>query len=174
MQLVRSATKRVKSPPACWGADWVTIQTGSEGKQVNQVLIEVGCNIARELYLGIVLDRAASKPVIMCSQEGGVEIEKWPTKPQKKSSKNILIRRRFGKLPSSQVVSELGITGKSVQVADQFMRSLCRMFVEMDCSLVEVNPLVVTGEGALIALDAKVTFDDNAAFRHREWLTCET
>ncbi|HMP79576.1 MAG TPA: ADP-forming succinate--CoA ligase subunit beta [Pirellulaceae bacterium] len=171
VQLVRSADEAREVSARMLGSRLVTIQTGSEGKQVNQVLIEAGCNIARELYLGIVLDRAASKPVIMCSQEGGVEIEKVAHEtPEKIFKEHFDPAQGLESYQVRKLCQSLGITGKSVQVADQFMRSLCRMFVEMDCSLVEVNPLVVTGEGALIALDAKVTFDDNAAFRHREWV----
>ncbi len=171
VQLVRSADEAREVAARMLGSRLVTIQTGPEGKQVNQVLIEAGCNIARELYLGIVLDRAAARPVIMCSQEGGVEIEKVAHEtPEKIFKEHFDPAQGLESYQVRKLCQQLGIQGKSVSVADQFMRSLCRMFVEMDCSLVEVNPLVVTGEGALIALDAKITFDDNAAFRHREWV----
>ena len=145
------------------------IQTGPEGKTVNQVLIEAGCDIDRELYLGIVLDRAVAMPVLMCSQEGGVEIEKVAHETPEK-----IFKEHFDPavgIESYQVrklCKQLGITGKSVRVADKFMKALCRVYVEQDCSLMEVNPLVVTGDGELVALDAKINFDSNAMFRHKD------
>ena len=151
------------------GNTLVTIQTGPEGKTVNQVLIEAGCDIDRELYLGIVLDRAVAMPVLMCSQEGGVEIEKVAHETPEK-----IFKEHFDPavgIESYQVrklCKQLGITGKSVRVADKFMKALCRVYVEQDCSLMEVNPLVVTGDGELVALDAKINFDSNAMFRHKD------
>ncbi len=138
---------------------------------VNKVLVEEGCDIARELYLGIVLDRAAAMPVLMCSTEGGVEIEKVAEETPERIFKEHF-DPHFG-LQSYQVrklCAKLGIKGKSVRSAEKFMRGLCKVYVKYDCSMVEINPLVVTADGELVALDAKMTFDDNAMFRHQDIL----
>ena len=167
VQLVRSAEEARQVAERLLGNHLVTLQTGPEGRRVQRVLVESGCEIDRELYLGIVLDRAASKPVLMCSQEGGVEIEKVAAETPEK-----IFKEHFDPavgLESYQVrklCKKLGIRGATARAADGFLKSLCRLFVELDCSLVEVNPLVITKSGALIALDSKMTFDDNAMFRH--------
>ena len=167
VQLVKSADEAKAVAEKLLGNHLVTIQTGTEGKKVNQVLVEAGCDIDRELYLGIVLDRAAAMPVMMCSQEGGVEIEKVAHETPEK-----IFKEHFdpaGGIESFQVrklCKQLGITGKSVRAADKFMKALCRMFAELDCSLMEVNPLVVSKSGELVALDSKINFDENASFRH--------
>ncbi|MCI0356987.1 MAG: ADP-forming succinate--CoA ligase subunit beta [Planctomycetaceae bacterium] len=169
VQLVRSADEAKKVAVNLLGKTLVTIQTGPEGKTVNRVFVEEGCKIARELYLGIVLDRAAAKPVLMVSSEGGVEIEKVAAEtPQ------LIHKEHFdphvGLLPYQvrKLCYKLGITGPSVANAERFMRALCRMYVQLDCSLVEINPLVVTEAGELVALDGKISFDDNALFRHKD------
>ena len=167
VQLVRSADEAAQVAGNLLGNNLVTIQTGPEGQTVRQVLVEAGCDIARELYLGIVLDRAAAKPVLMVSREGGVEIEKVAAETPEK-----IFRERFDPyvgLHSYQVrklCQKLGITGMTVRSADKFMKALCRLFIDLDCSLAEINPLVVTGTGEVIALDAKISFDDNGLFRH--------
>jgi len=166
VQLVKSAAEAQAVAEALLGKTLVTIQTGEEGKVVNQVLIEEGCDIARELYLGIVLDRATKMPVLMCSTEGGMEIEKVA-----EETPELIFKEHFDPhfgLQGYQVrklCSKLGITGASVRSADRFMRTLCNLYVELDCSLAEINPLVVTGDGELIALDAKISFDSNAMYR---------
>ncbi len=168
VQLVKSADEARQVAARMLGNTLVTIQTGDEGKVVNQILVEDGCDIARELYLGIVLDRAAAKPVLMCSQEGGVEIEQVAAEtPEKIFKEHFDPAQGMESFQIRKLCQSLGITGKSVLAADKFFKALCRMFVDLDCSLVEVNPLVVTGDGQLVALDAKITFDDNAAFRHK-------
>ncbi len=167
VQLVRSKEEAAQVAKNLLGHKLVTIQTGPEGQTVRQVFVEEGCDIARELYLGIVLDRAAAKPVLMVSTEGGVEIEKVAEETPERILKEHF-DPHFG-LQSYQVrklCQGLGLRGGSVRSAEKFMKALCRMFVQLDCSLVEVNPLVVTSAGELVALDAKVTFDDNALFRH--------
>lgn len=170
VQLVKSAADARQAAANMLGNKLVTIQTGEEGKVVNQVLVEAGCNIARELYLGIVLDRAASKPVVMCSQEGGVDIEKVAHEtPEKIFKEHFDPAQGIESFQVRKLCQLLGITGKTVLAADKFFKALCRMFVDYDCSLVEINPLVVTGDGQLIALDAKINFDDNAHFRHKDW-----
>jgi succinyl-CoA synthetase beta subunit len=169
VQLVRSADEAREVAKRMLGKTLVTIQTGPDGKHVNQILVEAGCDIARELYLGIVLDRSVAMPVLMCSQEGGVEIEKVAAEtPDKIFKEHFDPAQGIESFQIRKLCQKLGIKGKSVLAADKFFKSLCNMFSKMDCSLVEVNPLVVTGDGELVALDAKVTFDDNASFRHRE------
>ena len=151
------------------GKTLVTIQTGEEGKTVNKVFVEAGCDIARELYLGIVLDRAASKPVLMLSTEGGVEIEKVA-----EETPELIFKEHFDPavgLEGFQVrklCKKLGIKGAAAKAAFKFMPAMCRFFVDYDCSLTEVNPLVITGDDKMIALDAKITFDENAMFRHKD------
>ena len=169
VQLVKSAKEAMEVAEQMLGNHLVTIQTGPEGKRVNQVLIEAGCDIARELYLGIVLDRAAAMPVLMCSQEGGVEIEKVAHEtPEKIFKEHFDPAQGIESFQVRKLCKRLGITGKSVRAADKFMKALCRMFVELDCSLMEINPLVVTNEGDLVALDSKINFDENAMFRHSD------
>ncbi|MEO2023740.1 MAG: ADP-forming succinate--CoA ligase subunit beta [Pirellulaceae bacterium] len=173
VQLVRSAEEAAEVAGNLLGNTLVTIQTGPAGQQVRQVLVEAGCDIERELYLGIVLDRARSMPVLMASSEGGVEIEKVAAETPELIHKEYF-HPDIGLQPFQvrQLCARLGISGKTVRSADKFMRALCRMYVETDCSLVEVNPMVINTDGELIALDAKVTFDDNAMFRHaalEEW-----
>lgn len=171
VQLVRSAEEAATAAKNLLGNKLVTIQTGPQGQTVRQVFVEEGCDIARELYLGIVLDRAAAKPVLMVSTEGGVEIEKVA-----EETPELIHKEHFDPhvgLHSYQVrklAKKLGLEGASVRSADKFMKALSRLFVSLDCSLVEINPLVVTKQGELVALDAKVTFDDNALFRHKDLL----
>jgi succinyl-CoA synthetase beta subunit len=167
VQLVRSAEESRTVARSLLGNRLVTVQTGPEGKVVNQVLVEAGCDIARELYLGLVLDRAAALPVLMASQEGGVEIEKVAVETPEK-----ILKQHFDPgygLHDYQVrrlCQQLNLAPASWKHASKFMKALCQMFVQLDCSLVEINPLVVTSTGELLALDAKVNFDDNGLFRH--------
>ena len=171
VQLVKSADEASAVAESLLGEELVTIQTGPAGKQVQQVLVEAGCDIARELYLGIVVDRACGMPVLMVSSEGGMNIEEVAEK-----TPELIFKEPFHPdkgLQSSQVATlckKLDVTGDSVKSAEHFMTSLCKLFVDLDCSIAEINPLVVTGSGDIIALDAKVTFDDNALFRHKELL----
>ncbi len=165
--LVRSAAEAQKAAEGLLGKKLVTIQTGPEGQTVNQIFVEQGCNIARELYLGIVLDRAVALPVLMLSTEGGVEIEKVA-----EETPELILKEHFDPavgLESYQVrklCKKLGIEGSAARAAERFMKAMCRFYVDYDCSLAEINPLVITQEGEMIALDAKITFDDNALFRH--------
>ena len=169
VQLVKSAEEAKTAAANMIGNLLVTIQTGPEGKQVNQVIVEAGCDIDRELYLGIVLDRETKMPVLMCSQEGGVEIEKVAHETPEKIFKEVFDPAQG--IESYQVrglCKQLGITGKSVFAADKFFKKLCRMYVDTDCSLLEINPLVVTKDGQLVALDAKINFDSNALYRQKD------
>lgn len=169
VQLVKSPEEAATVAKNLLGNHLVTIQTGSQGAKVNQVFVEAGCEIARELYLGIVLDRSKSLPVMMVSSEGGVEIEKVAAETPDK-----IFREHFHPnvgLYSFQVrklCKKLDISGSAAKAADLFMKKLCRLYVDLDCSMVEINPLVITKSGDMIALDAKITFDDNALFRHKD------
>ena len=169
VQLVRSADDAGQVAGNLLGEPLVTIQTGPEGRVVRQVLVEAGCDIARELYLGIVVDRAAARPVLMVSSEGGTEIEEVAAK-----TPELIYKEAFdpdaGLMPyqARKLAAKLGLEGKTVRSADKFIRALCKVFVKYDCSLAEINPLVVTGSGEVLALDAKMTFDENAMFRHPE------
>ncbi|MHB8972569.1 MAG: ADP-forming succinate--CoA ligase subunit beta [Pirellulaceae bacterium] len=169
VQLVHGAEEAASVASRLLGKKLVTIQTGPAGHVVRQVLVEKGCDIARELYLGVVLDRNAARPVLMVSRDGGVEIEKVAAETPERIHKEYF--DPASGLHSFQVrklCAKLGLTGSTVRSADRFMKAICRVFVQYDCSLVEINPLVVTNDGELVALDAKMTFDDNGLFRHPE------
>jgi succinyl-CoA synthetase beta subunit len=150
------------------GMTLVTPQTGPEGKKVRRLLVEEGLEIARELYLGVVVDRATGTPVVMASAEGGVEIEEVA----RRSPEKILrapVRPGLGFRPyqARNLAFGLGL-GEAGEKGMKLMLALVRAFQEMDASLAEINPLVVTRGGEVLALDAKINFDDNALFRHPE------
>ncbi len=149
------------------GMNLVTHQTGPQGKTVNRVLVEQGCDIARELYLGVAIDRATEKIVVMACAEGGVEIEeiaaRTPEKILKAYVDPLLGIQAF---QARQLAFGLGLPKEQVGKAVKFILALTRAFVEKDASLAEINPLVVTKQGDLLALDAKMNFDANALFRH--------
>ncbi len=169
VQLVRSADEAAAVAQALLGNKLVTIQTGPAGQTVNRVLVEAGCDIGRELYLGAVLDRAAAMPVLMVSSEGGVEIEKVAEEsPEKIFKEHFHPQIGLHSFQVRKLCQKLGIKGDSVRSAERFMETLCSVFTKYDASLVEINPLVVTKAGQLVALDAKMTFDDNALFRHKD------
>jgi succinyl-CoA synthetase beta subunit len=169
VQLVKSAEEASAAAANMLGNHLVTIQTGPAGKKVNQVLVESGCDIARELYLGVVLDRATKQPVLMCSQEGGMDIEKVAHEtPEKIFKEHFDPAQGIESYQVRKLCKQLGIEGKTVRAADKFMKALCRLYVDLDCSLMEINPLVVTGDGELVALDSKIDFDSNAMFRQKE------
>jgi succinyl-CoA synthetase beta subunit len=153
------------------GKNLVTHQTGPEGRQVRKVLVEQGLNIARELYLGMVLDRAQSRVAVICSSEGGVEIEEVAAKNPEKILKE-LIDPAMGLSPFQcrKFAFALGLPAESVSKLTAMMMALYRAFDERDCSLAEINPLVLTKEGHVIALDAKMNFDSNAFFRQKNIL----
>ncbi len=151
------------------GKTLVTHQTGPEGKKVQTLLIEEGCAIKKEFYLGIVLDRATSKVTFMASEEGGVEIEEVAHKSPEKIIK-VAVDPSTGY--SSYIGRKLGnalkLTGDQLKEADQFFKGLYQLYVESDCTIAEINPLVLTEDGKIIALDAKLNFDENALYRHPE------
>lgn len=149
------------------GMNLVTHQTGPEGKLVKRLLIEQGINIERELYLGITLDRAQSKNVIMVSTEGGVEIEKVAAEsPEKILKETIEPAVGIQAYQARKLAFGLGLKGDQLKNAVKFIMSLYKAYEATDASLAEINPLVVTKEGSVIALDAKMNFDDNSLFRH--------
>ena len=167
VQLVKSAAEAKQAAEAMLGNHLVTIQTGSEGNRVNQVIVEAGCDIDRELYLGVVLDREEKMPVLMCSNEGGVDIEKVAHETPEKIFKEHFDPATGLSSESVKIMCEhLKLTGDSVAAAEVFMKAICKLYVDLDCALMEINPLVVTGSGELVALDAKINFDSNALFRH--------
>ncbi len=147
----------------------VTKQTGNDGKEVKRVYIEDGCEIARELYLSILLDRVTSRITVMASTEGGMDIEEVAEKTPEKIIK-VAIDPVFGMegFYARQIAFDLGLEGKQVGLTVKLLMAMYKAFTDLDASLVEVNPLVVTGDGNMIALDAKMNFDDNALYRHPE------
>ncbi|HCV43289.1 MAG TPA: ADP-forming succinate--CoA ligase subunit beta [Bacteroidetes bacterium] len=152
-----------------FGMTLVTHQTGPEGKVVKRLLIEQGINIARELYVGVTLDRASSRNVVMASTEGGVEIEKVAAETPEKILKEFVDRTQgFQQYQARKLAFGLGLTGDALKNGVKFLMALYRAYDEMDCTLAEINPLVVTVEGSVLALDAKMNFDDNALYRHPE------
>ena len=168
--LVKSADEARENASRMLGNTLVTIQTGDEGKVVNTLLIEEGVDIQDELYLGIVVDRETGGPVLMASSEGGMAIEEVAAAtPEKIFHEPIDGGYGLHAFQATKLAFRLGMEGKAVRNAARFLPQLCRFFLDNDCSMAEVNPLVVTGDGTLIALDAKVSFDDNAMFRHKKF-----
>ncbi len=153
------------------GMNLITHQTGPEGKKVQRLLIEEGINIKQEFYLGIVLDRTISRLVIMASTEGGVEIEKVAAdKPEAIIKEYIDPKIGLQPFQARKLAFGLGLSGEQIKNAVKFIISLYWAFTDTDASLAEINPLVLTSEGKIIALDAKMNFDDSALFRHPEIL----
>ncbi len=148
------------------GMTLVTHQTGSKGKEVHRLFVEDGCDIARELYLGMVIDRETSQVTFMASTEGGMDIEDVAAKtPEKIRMVSIDPAIGFQSFHGRQMAFGLGLEGKQINKAVAFMNGLYRAMIERDVSLVEINPLVVTSDGDLVALDAKMNFDGNALYR---------
>ena len=144
-----------------------THQTGPEGKLVQRVLIEQGLTIARELYLAVVLDRAAQRPVIMASQDGGMDIEKVAAEtPERIFKEYVHPTAGLEAYQARNLAFALGLEGPQIGQAVKLMHAIYEAFKATDASLLEINPLIVTGEGNLLALDAKMNFDDNALYRH--------
>jgi len=145
----------------------VTKQTGEQGQRVSKLLVQEAADIAREVYLGMVVDRGIGLPVLMGCAEGGVEIEEVAARSPEKILK-VPVDPDAGLHPfqARRLAYELGFSGQQAAGAEKLMMALCRVFLDKDCSLAEINPLVVTAQGEVTALDAKMTFDDNALFRH--------
>ncbi|MBA8759199.1 ADP-forming succinate--CoA ligase subunit beta [Staphylococcus schleiferi] len=147
----------------------VTHQTGPEGKEVKRLYIEEGADIQKEYYVGFVIDRATDRVTLMASEEGGTEIEEVAAKSPEKIFKET-IDPVVGLSPyqARRIAFNINIPKASINKAVKFLISLYNVFIEKDCSIVEINPLVLTGEGEVLALDSKINFDDNALFRHKD------
>ena len=169
VKVVKSMEEVTATAGDILGMQLVTHQTGPEGKEVKRIYVEEGCDIARELYLGVLVDRASSRITIIASTEGGMEIEEVAAKTPEKILK-VIIDPATGLQPfhARKLAFGLGLEGNQVRSAVKFLTAMYRAFTELDASLVEINPLVVTGEGELLALDAKMNFDSNALYRHPE------
>ncbi|MBL3641965.1 ADP-forming succinate--CoA ligase subunit beta [Peribacillus frigoritolerans] len=151
------------------GKTLVTHQTGPEGKEVKRLLIEEGCDITKEYYIGLVLDRATDSVVLMASEEGGTEIEEVAEKTPEKIFKEVIdpVVGLTG-FQARRIAFNINIPASLINKASKLMINLYTAFVEKDCSIAEINPLVVTGDGDVMALDAKLNFDDNAIYRHKD------
>jgi len=167
VKLAKTPDEAFEAAQKIIGMQLVTHQTGPEGRKVKKVLVEEAADIAQELYLGITLDRAIGKPVLMASKFGGMEIEevahKDPTAILKEAFDAIAGLQPF---QARKVAYALGLTGDTHKKAVPFLLALAKAYVETDCSLAEINPLMITAQGDVVALDAKMNFDDNALFRH--------
>jgi len=169
VKLARSVDEAGDLAKKILGMTLVTPQTGPQGRLVKRLLIEEGLDIKRELYLSILVDRAVEAPVIMASAAGGMEIEEV-ARENPVAILRETIRPATGLQPYQvrKLVFGLGLGADMIKVATPFLQSLYRAFLETDASLAEINPLIVTGDGRLIALDAKMNFDDNALDRHKD------
>ena len=172
VKLARSVEEVADLAEQMLGMTLVTHQTGPEGKEVRRLYIEEGCDIARELYLGMLLDRGNGRIVIMASTEGGMDIEKVAAEtPEKIVKVWIDPAMGLGDFQARQVAFALGLKDKTqLRSATKFLKGLYEAYTTYDCTMVEINPLVVTGDGQVLALDAKLSFDDNALYRHPDVL----
>jgi succinyl-CoA synthetase beta subunit len=169
VRLARSPDEARQAADAMIGHTLVTKQTGPGGRKVRRVYVEAGCDIKRELYLSLLVDRATSRITIMASTEGGMEIEEVAAAhPEKIQRVAIDPATGISGFHGRRLAYGLGLAGKQVSAFSKFVTAMYQAFVGLDCSIVEINPLVVTGAGEVVALDAKVSFDDNALFRHPE------
>lgn len=170
VRLAKSADEAAEIANKMLGMTLVTHQTGPDGKEVRKVLVEEGLDIDREMYLGIVLDRSRSQLVFMASTEGGVEIEKVAAETPEKILKEY-IDPAVGLRPfqARKLAFGLGLKGDEFKNGVKFFNALYQAYVSADCSMAEINPLVVTKQGKVLALDAKINFDDNALYRHSDF-----
>jgi len=171
LKLVDTPAEAEEYAKSILGTQLVTIQTDANGQPVNTVLVEETCNIANELYLGVVIDRASQRVVVMASTEGGVEIEQVAEDTPEKILK-AEINPLVGVMPwqCRELAFGLGLSGGQIKQFTALLSGLIKLFVEKDLALVEINPLVITAEGDLICLDGKINIDANAMYRHPELL----
>jgi succinyl-CoA synthetase beta subunit len=170
VKLARSVEEAVTLAGHILGMTLVTPQTGEEGRLVRRLLIEEGLDIKRELYVSILVDRSTGTPVFMASTAGGMDIEEVAKDhPEKILREAIYPETGFQPFHARKLAFGLGLAPEMVSVAASFFQSLYRAFLETDASLLEINPCVITGDGRMVALDAKVAFDDNALYRHPEF-----
>jgi succinyl-CoA synthetase beta subunit len=169
VRVVKSPEEVGKAAAEMLGHVLITKQTGPKGREVKRIYVEEGCDIKRELYLGMLIDRRTSRITVMASTEGGMEIEEVAAKTPEK-----ILRVAIDPVTGMQgfhareLAFSLGLQGKQVAAATKFMLAMFKAFTSLDASIVEINPLVVTGAGDILALDAKMNFDDNALFRHAD------
>jgi len=167
VKLAQNPIEAEKLASQILGMDLITHQTGPEGKKVKQVLIEEALDIDRELYIGIVIDRASEAPVVMASSEGGMEIEKVAAETPEHIFKEYINQAiGFQVYQARKLAFKLGLEGKTNKLAIKFLMALYKAFEASDASLAEINPLLITKQGDVLALDAKMNFDDNALARH--------
>ncbi|HEX5137260.1 MAG TPA: ADP-forming succinate--CoA ligase subunit beta [Planctomycetota bacterium] len=164
VKIARSADEAASHAKALLGKALVTHQTGPEGRRVTKLLVEEGLAIKKEFYAALAVDRRRGGPVMIASAEGGVEIESVPQ--EKLLKEPVDVHEGLRAFQSRTLAYGLGLTGDAAKQGAEVLRNLARLFVEKDCSLAEINPLVLLEDGRVLALDAKVNFDDNALFRH--------
>ena len=169
VKVVKSADEAEAYARTLLGRPLVTYQTGPDGQMVSRLLVEQGLGIDRELYLGLVVDRSTQRIVLMVSREGGVEIEEVAATHPEKIHK-VFINPAVGLQPfqAQQMAFAVGLTGDAVKKGVRMMMALYQAFIATDASILEINPLIVTCDGDLLALDAKMNFDDNALYRHQD------
>jgi succinyl-CoA synthetase beta subunit len=169
VRLAKSADEVKAAADAMIGRTLVTKQTGAAGRKVHRVYVEAGCDIARELYLSLLVDRISGRVTVIASTEGGMEIEEVAAhQPEKILRVHIDPAAGYSSFHGRRLAYGLGLTGKQIASFVRFVQAMYTAFVALDCSIVEVNPLVVTTAGDVVALDAKISFDDSALFRHPE------
>jgi succinyl-CoA synthetase beta subunit len=170
VKVVKGPEEAARATAAMMGMRLVTHQTGPAGQVVQRLLIEQGLRIKRELYLGIVIDRATERPVLMVSPDGGVEIEKVAEETPERIFKEFIHPGvGLSAFQARKLAFALGLEGPQVAQAGKVMSAVYDAFTATDASLIEINPLIITEEGSVLALDAKMTFDDNALFRHADF-----
>jgi succinyl-CoA synthetase beta subunit len=168
VELAKSAADAKRIAAGLLEKTLVTIQTGPEGQVVRQVFVESGCDIDRELYCAVLVDRRAGSPVLIASTAGGMDIEEVAAKtPELILTEPFDPDRGLAGWQARLLASQLKLPTASWRHAESFFKALCQAFVDLDASLLEVNPLVLAKDGTLVALDAKMTFDDNALYRHK-------
>jgi len=169
VRLAKSPEEVREAAEAMIGNTLVTKQTGRAGRKVRRVYVEAGCDIKRELYLSLLVDRASSRVTIMASTEGGMEIEAVAAEhPEKILRVTVDPATGVSGFHGRRLGYGLGLEGKQVSAFSKFLVAMYQAFMGLDCSIIEINPLVVTGAGEVVALDSKISFDDNALFRHPE------
>ena len=169
VRLARSAAEVRAAAEAMLGHTLITKQTGPHGRPVRRVYVEAGCEIARELYLSLLVDRITGRVTLIASTEGGMEIEQVSlAHPEKILQVGIDPASGLAGFHARRLAAGLGLTGKQAAAFGKFIGGIYAAFIALDCAVIEINPLVVTRTGEVIALDAKVSFDDNALFRHPE------
>jgi succinyl-CoA synthetase beta subunit len=169
VRLAKSLDEVREAAAAMLGHTLITKQTGPHGRLVRRVYVEAGCDIKRELYLSLLIDRSVSEVVVIASTEGGMEIEEVAAhSPEKILSAPVDPASGISPFHARKLAFGLGLEGKQIATFTKFILSIFKAFTDLDAAIIEINPLVVTGAGDIVALDAKVSFDDNALYRHPE------